>query len=259
MDYHPPELQVSKSPSAGVNRLSENNVHLEIPAGSKFQYRLAQLDDHGAHQRSRFHWKAPLTFSLQARVSAQALPGTWGFGLWNDPFNFAITHNLLMPRLPALPDAAWFFYASPENYLSVYDDLPSNGFLAATFSSLKVPTAVLLLSSPIFALALLPGAAQGVRRLLRRWVKQDAAQVQACLTDWHLYRIEWEAHHVAFYMDEVELKRTNIVPHPPLSLVIWIDNQYAALPPNGRLKFGDSANPEPAWMEIKDMRMQADI
>ena len=236
--------------------MGENSWHLEIPAGNRLQYRLAQLDDHGTHQRSKFRWKPPLTFSLQARVSAEALPGTWGFGLWNDPFNFAITYNLLMPRLPALPDAAWFFYAAPENYLSIYDHLPANGFLAATFSSVKISTAVLLLMSPVLALTLIPGAAQGVRRLLRRLVKQDAAQVQANLTDWHAYRIEWEATQITFYLDDIELTRTNIVPHPPLSLVIWIDNQYAAVPPKGILKFGYSTNTDPAWMEIKNIRLQ---
>jgi hypothetical protein len=256
MDYNPPVLQISKSPSATVSAMGENTWHLEIPAGNRFRYRLAQLDDHGTHRRSKFHWKPPLTFSLQARVSAEALPGTWGFGLWNDPFSFAIAYNLLVPRLPALPDAAWFFHASAESYLSVYDDLPANRFLAATFSSIKIPTAELLLMSPIFAASLIPGVAQGVRRILRRWVEQDATQVQAHLTEWHAYRIDWEASQITFYLDDVELKRTNVVPHPPLSLVLWIDDQYAALPPKGGLRYGYLANPEPAWMEIRDLRLQ---
>ena len=236
--------------------MGENYWRLEIPAGNQFQYRLAQLDDHGNHRRSSFRWRPPLTFSLQARVSAEALPGTWGFALWNDPFSFAIAYNLLMPRMPALPDTAWFFHASPENYLSIYDDIPANGLLAGTFSSTRIPTAALLLSSPILGLALIPGAAQGVRRLLRRLVKQDSALVKAQFTEWHAYRIELESEYVAFYLDDVELKRTNIVPHPPLSLVIWIDNQYAALPPKGRLKFGYLTNPNPAWLDIKEIKLQ---
>jgi hypothetical protein len=239
--------------------MGENSWHLEIPAGNRFQYRLAQLDDHGTHRRSKFHWKPPLTFSLQARVSAEALPGTWGFGLWNDPFSFALAYNHLVPRLPALPDAAWFFHASPESYLSIRNDLPANGFLAATFSSLRIPTAVLLLSSPFLALSLIPGAAQGVRRLLRRLVNQDAVQVHARLTEWHAYRIAWEATQVIFYLDELELKRTYIVPHPLLSLVLWIDDQFAALPPRGGLRYGYLSNPEPVWMEIRELRLQERI
>ena len=46
-----------------------------------------------------------------------------------------------------------------------------------------------------------------------------------------------------------------IAPHGRLSLVIWIDNQYAALPPVGRLRYGTLPNPAPAWMEIRDFEM----
>jgi hypothetical protein len=37
--------------------------------------------------------------------------------------------------------------------------------------------------------------------------------------------------------------------------VIWIDNQYAALPPTGRLSFGALPNPQPAWIEISDLSL----
>ena len=255
MDHNPPALHVSKSPSASVTRLGENNWRLEIPAVLNHHYRLAQLDDHSMNRRSSFPWRAPLSFRLQARVSGENLPGTWGFGLWNDPFSFLLGYEGGVSRLPALPDAAWFFHASPHNYLSFRNDLPANGFLAATFSSTKIPTAVLALASPILGLTLIPGAAQWVRRLLRYFVKQDTAQVDACLTDWHAYRLEWDVGQVRFYMDELEIMQTNIIPRPPLSLVIWVDNQYAALPPTGRLRYGYLPNPEPAWLEIRDVRL----
>ncbi len=255
MDHNPPALHVSKSPAASVTRLGENNWRLEIPAGKNHHYRLAQLDDHSMNRRSSFPWRAPLSFSLQARVSAENLPGTWGFGLWNDPFSFLLGYEGVVLRLPALPDAAWFFHASPQNYLSFRDDLPANGLLAATFSSTKIPAALLAIASPILGLTLIPGAAQWVRRLLRRFVKQDATQVHTCLTDWHTYRLEWGDDQVRFYMDELEIMQTSIIPRPPLSLVIWVDNQYAALPPTGRLRYGYLPNPEPAWLEIRDVRL----
>ena len=145
-------------------KIGENSWHLEIPARSTGGYRLAQLDDHGSLQRRDFPWKPPLTLSMEARVSAQVLPGTWGFGLWNDPFSLMLAYNKLVPRLPTFPDAAWFFHASPENYLSIRNDLPANGFLAATFRSKKMPFALLALASPILALAFIPGFAQLVRQ-----------------------------------------------------------------------------------------------
>lgn len=239
-----------------MEKLGENYWRLEIAANTRRGYRLAQLDDHSAHQRRDFPWKPPLTFSLQARVSARELPGTWGFGFWNDPFSFLIAYNKLVPRLPTLPDAAWFFHASPQNYLSIRDDLPANGFLAATFSSRKVPLALLALASPAMAFTLIPGLAQLMRRSLRRLIRQDAALVHTNETEWHAYRMEWVPGQVWLSLDGVEILSTSIAPVYPMSLVIWIDNQFAALPPAGRLGYGTLPNPESSWMEIKDLSMQ---
>ena len=250
------DVNISQSPTARVEKTVEGSWHLEIPANARRGYRLAQLDDHGSLQRRNFPWQPPLKLSLQARLSAQEISGTWGFGLWNDPFSFLLSYNKAVPRFPSLPDAAWFFHASPQNYLSFRDDLPASGFLAATFSSKKVPTAMLAVGSPVLALTLFPGTAQVVRKLLRRAVQQDASLIHTSVMEWHEYSMEWDAGQVRFCLDGADILQTNISPSGPLSLVIWIDNQYAALPPNGRLRYGTLPNPEPAWMEIRELSMQ---
>src|SRR5690242_8468854 len=101
----------------------------EIPAGPAGTYRLAQLDDYSALPRGRFPLNAPASLSLRCRVSGSPLPGTWGFGFWNDPFGFSLGLQGTTPRLPALPNAAWFFHASAKNHLSLQDHLPGSGFL----------------------------------------------------------------------------------------------------------------------------------
>ena len=249
------DLHISKSSAARVEKLGEGSWHLEIPARQRAGYRLAQLDDHGTLRRSNFIWKPPLTLSLQARLSAEELPGTWGFGLWNDPFSFLLGNEGVTLRFPALPDAAWFFHASPQNYLSFRDDLPANGFLAATFCSQHIPAVLLALAAPILALTLFPGAAQLVRRLLQRVIHQDAAQIHTHVTDWHTYMLEWDPGMVRFNLDGAYISETQIVPRAPLSLVIWVDNQYAALSPAGRLKYGTLPTPEPAWMELRELKL----
>lgn len=249
------DLNTSKSPTASVLKMGEKSWHLEIPANTRRGYRLAQLDDHKSLPRRDFPWRPPLKLSLQARVSAQELPGTWGFGLWNDPFSILFAYNRLALRFPALPDAAWFFYASPQNYLSFRDDLPASGFLASTFSSKKVATAKLALASPILALTLIPNTSQLVRKLLRGAVRQDASLIHTKVTDWHDYSMEWDDGKVRFSLDGVAILITNIAPSGPLSLVIWVDNQYAALPASGRLRYGTLPNPEPAWLEIREFSM----
>jgi hypothetical protein len=253
MGNRTPDLHTSQSPTARVEKIGENSWHLEIPARTKRGYRLAQLDDHGSLSRGDFPWKPPLTLSLQARISAEELPGTWGFGLWNDPFSFMLAYNKLVPRFPTLPEAAWFFHASPQNYLSIRDDLPAYGFLAATFSSKKVPIALLALASPILALTLIPGLAQPVRQSMRWVIQQDTALIHTNVTEWHTYMLEWEPALVRLSLDGTEVLDTSITPRGPMSLVIWVDNQYAALPPDGRFRYGILPNPEPAWMEIRDL------
>ena len=121
-----PALTPHFTPSASVTP-TPNGWRLPIPAGPRGQYRLAQLDDYAHLPRSAFPRSPPLTpreprgiaLSLHARASATDLPGTWGFGLWNDPFGFALGFGNTPGRLPTLPNAAWFFHASPENYLSL--------------------------------------------------------------------------------------------------------------------------------------------
>jgi hypothetical protein len=255
MTNRTPALHTSQSPTARVIKIGENSWHLEIPARTKGGYRLAQLDDHGSLRRRDFPWKPPLTLSMEARVSAEELPGTWGFGLWNDPFSFMLAYNKLVPRFPTLPDAAWFFHASSQNYLSIRDDLPANGFLAATFSSKKVPIVLLALASPALALILFPGFTPLVRRSLRGMIQQDSALVHTDVTEWHAYMLEWAPGVVRLSVDGTAILHTNIAPQVPMSLVIWVDNQYAALPPEGRLKYGTLPNPEPAWMEIREIKL----
>ena len=257
MTMNRPDLHISKSPNAQVVKLGESYWHLEIPASSKRGYHLAQLDDHGSLRRGNFRWKAPLTMSLQARLSGRELPGTWGFGFWNDPFSFLMGSGGIVPRFPALPDAAWFFHASPQNYLSVRDDRPAFGYLAATFQSRSVRAFWLALASPLMALTLIPGAAQLVRKLLRGAIHQDASLIHTDVTAWHTYQMDWEAGMVYFHLDGAAIYQTDVAPQGPLSLVLWIDNQYAALPPKGGLRYGTLPNKELAWLEIRDFAIKS--
>jgi len=81
---------ISCTPEASVTPLKVGAWRLEFPPGPQGRYRLAQLDDYSHQSRKSFPWQPPVTLSLQARVSAPALPGTWGFGLWNDPFSLSL-------------------------------------------------------------------------------------------------------------------------------------------------------------------------
>ncbi len=215
-----------------------------IPEGPAYRYRLSQLDDHLGLARPTYPWHPPMRMQLEARVSAQALPGTWGFGLWNDPYGFSFGPGNGFLRLPALPDAAWFFFSSPSNYLSFRDDTPGNGFLAQLFAS---HSAGLLLWR---AFASLPFWRRTARRLLSQIILEATVRIDAepasgalaptglDVTEWHKYEIEWTAGGTKFRVDDDLVLASPLSPRSPLGIVIWIDNQFATFTPQGKLTWG---------------------
>jgi hypothetical protein len=280
---------------AQVEEISrENKYRLLIPAGPSNKYRLAQLDDYTKTPRSSFPLRSPLTLSLSARVSGESIPGTWGFGLWNDPFGLSLGFGGNPFRLPALPNAVWFFGASEESYLSFKDsraernevktkralrsttpfnDLKSadkcastigfaknaqlsaqrevaNGFLAQTFRSPRFHLSLIL------AGLALPFSRKVTRRMLGKIIDEDGIRLSVDVTQWHRYKLEWSEDRVRFEVDNLQVFEPPVSPNPPLGLVIWIDNQFAAFTPEGKIGFGVLENPEPAWLEIKDLNIE---
>ncbi|MBI5932648.1 MAG: hypothetical protein HY867_02985 [Chloroflexi bacterium] len=266
-----------------MTRLSDNGWRMDIPAGDASAYRFAQLDDYSRLPRSRFPSQPPLTLSLCARTSSASVTGTWGFGLWNDPFGLSLGFGGNPFRLPALPNAIWFFHASGddvvrtplrgrcgipqdsagfhpaprgENWLS-FSDKPGNGFLAQAFRSPKIPSPLLaslgLLSLPIVLPAL---ATRRMRKWLRwlagRFIRDDSVRVSVDQTQWHAYRLEWSLTRSAFWVDEALVFESPLGPRPPLGVVIWIDNQFARFAPEGEIGFGVLEG-EAEWLEVDEV------
>jgi hypothetical protein len=245
------QLQPRITEGARVETSGEETWRLVIPPEARGKYRLAQMDNYYGVSRTRFPHQAPFTLELRARVSAPDLPGTWGFGLWNDPFGFGLGMGGAAARFPALPNAAWFFHASEPNYLALRDTHPAQGFLAATFRSPLIPAAFLLLAAPGALFLTWPAAARLLRRLARRIVREDALKLDLDVTAWCDYRLEWLEQTARFWVDGTLALETPFSPLGQLGLVIWIDNQYAAFPPDGRLRSGTLANSEEAWLEFE--------
>jgi len=261
----------------------QNGWRLGIQKGDSLGYRDAQLDDYSQLPRHRFPHRS-LSLSLRAKISNISAAGTWGFGLWNDPFGLSLGFGGTPFRLPALPNAAWFFYASPQNYLSFKDGLDTdeknirptrppaaNGFMAQTFRSPKFHPLLILVGSA------LPFSRKVSRKLLSKVIEEDGVTLwspTACcrdmqehpqgtrtpalqsqsvdVTQWHRYRLEWEAKRVLFYVDDVQVFKSPVSPHPPLGVIIWIDNQYAAFTPEGKIAAGVLEGEE-EWLEVEDL------
>jgi len=243
-------LVAKGSAGSKVERTGPSSWRLQIPAGETPTYRWAQLDDYGNQPRSRFTLRPPFTLDVRARVSQANLPGTWGFGLWNNPFTAELGIGGVSARFPALPNAAWFFHASSPNFLSFQDGLPAQGFLMAVFSSPLIPPGMLALGLPGLLLLAFRPAARWMRRLLGRIIQEDSATLEIDPTEWHEYRLELKETSCLFAVDGRKMLETKVVPRGRLGLVLWIDNQYAAFSPDGRLRSGALPNPQ-AWLELE--------
>ena len=228
---------------------------LSLPPGPAGAYRLAQLDDYAALSRSQFKWTPPISLSLEARVSAPDLSGTWGFGFWNDPFQASLGLGGAVRRLPALPNAAWYFYASPPNYLAFRDDIPAQGLLATTFRSPRLPAPLLAASLPLLPWLRWRWAARRLRRAAGKIIRQDAAHLTGDCTQWHAYQLDWRIEKTVFRVDGQVVLETPVSPLGRGGLVLWIDNQYAAFTPEGQVGYGTLSVAQPAWLELKDIRL----
>jgi hypothetical protein len=241
-------FQMRQSSGGQVAR-SEESWKLWIPAGSAREYRLAQIDDYAGLRRSRYPWRPPVTVSLRARISNASAPGTWGFGLWNDPFGLSIGGGSELLRLPALPQCAWFFGASPRSYLSFQDDMPASGFFAQTLMSAPASGGL------IRAALALPFAPRASRRLVARFVKEDGKQISVQPEMWHTYAVEWRENGTTFLVDDLLIMESQATPKAPLGLVIWIDNQFAAFRPHERPRWGLEAAGAACWLEVERVRV----
>ena len=249
-------MDISLKPCFSLGALvncTQNGWRLEIPAGRSGTYRLAQLDDYCALSRTHFHHSPSWTFNMRARVSASNLPGTWGYGLWNDPFGFSLGFGGKTGRLPVLPNAAWFFHASPPNWLSFRDNIPSRGFFAGAIRSPHLPPLLLAPALITLPFIVLRPISRLMRRLASKMVRQDAAEIVVDVTQWHEYSFKWLNKCSEFIVDGKTILQTSVSPVPPLGLVFWIDNQFAKWTPEGQLGYGTLDNPA-AWLEIESFK-----
>jgi len=229
---------------------TENGFRLKIPSGNDHNYRVVQIDDYAQLARRHFPALPSKTLKLRARTSKASLAGTWGFGLWNDPFGLSIGFGGNPLRLPALPNAVWFFHASDENYLS-FGENPGNGFLVQVFRS---PASRHPFIPLVRVGAKLLFSRRKARAGMKEIVEEKAARLDIDETQWHGYSFEWGPGRCAFWVDGALVLETALSPRPPLGLVIWIDNQFAAWRPDGEIQFGVLENEE-CWLEVENIEL----
>lgn len=251
-----------------INNLKKREIHggqvvktedgghrLIIPQTTDKTYKLAQLDDYMHLPRIKFPHQPDLTIQVDARIIGDDIKGTFGFGLWNDPFSFGFGPAGISKFLPVLPNVAWFFYASEPNYLSLGDNKPAVCFYAQTFKSLLIPSFISVLGAPVLPFLFFRPSARCIRKLLRSVINEKIEEIDIEIRDWHTYGLSWQDEMVVFEVDQKELLKTTLSPRGKLGLVIWIDNQYFRFDPGGHFSMGNLATSAEQVMEIRNLEI----
>ncbi len=242
-----------------VDGTSVNDYMLSLPPDCE-HYADAQIDDYRSLPRSEFRWRPPLHLELNARASSSQPSGTLGFGLWNDPFSMILGQGAAEQRIPALPQAAWFFYGSPPNDLSLGGRSPGAGWLAMTMRSRRIPTPLI---APPLLLAWLLAQIQPLRaplfKIARSIVRVEACEVGVPMDDWHRYAIEWLPEQIEFHVDGRLVMAASLTLRIPLGFVAWIDNQYLIASPAAGLRFGVLSTVAEQWLELKGLSIRKAI
>ena len=217
------------------------------------QYTNAQIDDYHDLPRGRFTWRPPLTLTVRARFSHPQgeLRGTAGFGFWNDPFLMTGT------RMPTLPRALWFFYASSPSDMKLDLGAPGRGWKAATIDALR-PIAFLLapLALPAALLMNVPALRHALWPPIQRALNVRETRLDVPMTDWHTYAIDWGRERSAFSVDGEEVLPDAPSPQGPLGFVMWLDNQYMIVKPWGRFGWGLLDAPGRQWLEVDQLALE---
>jgi len=228
-------------------------LRLVVGSTPSRRYTNAQIDDYTGVPRRRLSWRPPLRLAVRARFSHSAgeLAGTAGFGFWNDPF------LMTGRRMPALPRAVWFFYASAPSDIKLDLDAPGRGWKAATIDALRPPA---LLLAPLALPAVLLMKVRPLYRALwppiQRAIHVSEAALAASMKEWHTYVVEWGRQCSRFTVDGDLVAGPVPSPRGPLGFVLWLDNQYLVATPQGRLGWGVLAIAGRQWMEVEHFTIE---
>ena len=155
-----------------------------------------------------------------------------------------------------LPEAIWFFYASPPSNMALVPGIPGWGWKAQVVHSMQISS---LAATVPLAATIAFGLLTGKTRPAARWMQKVSGACEALLPvemdEWHNYTLEWQHNEALFWVDDRLILRSPQSPSRPLGFVAWLDNQYAIATPRGVLRFGTISS-GPQWLELESIKIE---
>lgn len=225
----------------GIVTCTDAITRLTVPQADTDQYSNAQIASY--QSSAELLYTPPLRMTVSARFEGE-LQGTAGFGFWNAP-------GL------RLPQAVWFFHASPPNKMALAKGVPGFGWKAATFDAKNWRFLALLPAAPTgFLLMRIPFLYQRLWGIGQRAIGVSEALLdQNLLQSTHIYTLEWLPYTVRFLVDGQLVHQTDQSPRGKLGFIAWVDNQYAIVTPQGQFGFGLVASSTPQALILDQLEI----
>lgn len=244
--------QVSEQGGGAVSRRM-GALHLGLPVQDGTQYANAQLTDYLPEQRN-FQWRPPLRLTLSAFASLHPnnMVGTAGFGLWNYPYGIGARGILL-------PQALWFFFSAPPSDMPLAQGVAGTGWKAATFNARNWRFLALAPTAPLgFLLMRIPALHRALWGVGQRAIGvQEVALEPELLTQEHRYSIEWLPDTARFNIDDRLVHEARFSTRHALGFIVWMDNRWAIVTPQGRFAFGTSETQRPQALVLRHISLES--
>lgn len=225
--------------------LENEGLKMTVNGAAAGKLSVAQIDDYIHLPRKRYLWTPPLRLKTRLRVSHPSgqLLGTAGVGFWNNPM------PLWGTRMEVNPNWIWFYYASPDSTIALTDG-PTSGWKASIVNAGPGGEKMMALSDRLMHLPVV-GSTLSKMRLPAQENTLDAVD----FTTWHDLTIEWLPDEITFWVDGVVVLHGHIHMQVPQAFVAWLDNNYAAVTPDGQFDIGNLAVPHEQSLELSHVEI----
>ena len=141
--------------------------------------------------------------------------------------------------------------------MALAKDVPGFGWKAVTLDARRLAAMALLPFAPVgFLLMRVPALYRRLWPVAQRAIGVAEARLPVDLDAPHTYELDWRARSVTFRVGGQTVLQTRTSPRGPLGFIAWMDNQYAIVTPQGRIRFGVRPVLREQWLALDEIAIE---